>query len=100
MTEGAAFCANCGQAFSVDAAAPRTPMISAAAAAPLGGGGAAFPADAGYAVVPRFDYAAFWVRFLAWLIDNVVMPERGVLIVTPLIFLLGLPAFIRDFHPN
>ncbi len=100
MTEGAAFCANCGQAFSVAAAAPRTPMISAAAAALLGGGGAAIPAYAGYAVVPRVEYAGFWVRFLAWLIDNVVMGVGVVLILIPLIFLTGLHGFIGEFHPN
>src|SRR5260370_14325574 len=100
MTEGAALCANCGQAFSVAAAAPRTPMISAAAAAPLGGGRAEIPTDARSAAVPCVEYADFWLRFLALLIDNVVMGIGVVLILIPLIFLTGLRGFLDDFHPN
>jgi uncharacterized RDD family membrane protein YckC len=75
-------------------------MMGASAATPLGGGGAAIPAYAGYAAVPRVEYAGFWVRFLAWLIDNVVMGVGVVLILIPLIFLTGLRTVLDDFHPN
>ncbi len=75
-------------------------MMGASAATPLGGAGAAIPAYAGYAAVSRVEYAGFWVRFLAWLIDNVVMGVGVVLILIPLIFLTGLRTVLDDFHPN
>src|SRR5260370_27504742 len=100
MADGAAFCSNCGQAFAVATAPPSVSMMAASAATPLGSGGAAIPAYAGYAAVPRVEYAGFWVRFLAWVIDNVVMGVGVVLIFIPLIFLTGLRTVLDDFHPN
>jgi uncharacterized RDD family membrane protein YckC len=63
-------------------------------------GAAAIPAFAGYAAVPRVEYAGFWQRFLAFLIDNVVMVIAFVLILIPLIFLTGLGGFIGAIHPD
>ncbi len=100
MADGAGFCSSCGQAFAVAAAPLRTPMMSASVAAPMGGGTAALPAYAGYATAPRVEYAGFWLRFLALLIDNVVMGIGFVLILIPLIFLTGLRGFLGEFHPN
>ena len=100
MADGAAFCPNCGQAFAVAAAPPSFSMMGVSAATPLGAGGAAIPPYAGYAAVPRVEYAGFWVRFLAWLIDNVVMGVGVVLILIPLIFLTGVRTVLDDFHPN
>ncbi len=97
MADGAAFCSSCGQSFAV-AAAP--PLMRAAIAAPVGGGVAAIPVYAGQAAGPRVEYAGFWLRFLALLIDNVVMGLGFILIVIPLFFLTGLGAFLRDIHPN
>jgi uncharacterized RDD family membrane protein YckC len=100
MADGAAFCSNCGQAFAVAAAVARAPMMSSPVAAPIAGGVAAVPANAGYAAVPSVEYAGFWVRFLAFLIDNAVMGIGFVLILIPLIFLTGLGGFIGEIHPN
>jgi uncharacterized RDD family membrane protein YckC len=75
-------------------------MMSSPVAAPIAGGVAAVPANAGYAAVPRVEYAGFWVRFLAFLIDNAVMGIGFVLILIPLIFLTGLGGFIGEIHPN
>ena len=100
MADGAAFCSNCGQASAVAAAVARAPMMSSPVAAPIAGGVAAVPAYAGYAAVPRVEYAGFWVRFLAFLIDNAVMGIGFVLILIPLIFLTGLGGFIGEIHPN
>jgi len=99
MADGAAFCSNCGQGFPV-AVAARAPILSASVAAPMEGGAAAIPAYAGYAAVPRVEYAGFWLRFLAFLIDNVVMGIAFVLILIPLIFLTGLGGFIGTIHPD
>src|SRR5258708_35565156 len=99
MEDGGAFCSNCGQGFPV-AVAARAPILSASVAAPMEGGAAAIPAQAGYAGVPRVEYAGFWLRFLAFLIDNVVMGIAFVLILIPLIFLTGLGGFIGTIHPD
>ncbi len=96
MADGSAFCPNCGQAFAVAAASPRAPMIGAPLAAPVAGGVAAVPV---YTAVARVvEYAGFWLRFLAWLIDNVVLGLGVALILIPLIFLTGLGGFIGEFH--
>jgi uncharacterized RDD family membrane protein YckC len=99
MVDGAAYCSNCGQVFSV-AAAARAPILSASVAAPMEGGAAVIRAYAGYAAVPRVEYAGFWQRFWAFLIDNVVMGMAFALIVIPLIFLTGLGGFIGTIHPD
>jgi uncharacterized RDD family membrane protein YckC len=97
MADGSAFCPNCGQAFAV-AAAPRAPMIGAPLAAPVAGGVAAVPV---YTAVARVvEYAGFWMRFLAWLIDNVVLGLGVVLILIPVIFLTGLGGFLSQIHPD
>ena len=100
MADGAAFCSNCGQAFGVAVAVPRSSMIGARVAAPVGGGATAFPAYPGNAAVARVEYAGFWLRFLALLIDNVVMGIGFVLILIPLIFLTGLGGFLSQIHPD
>ena len=100
MADGAASCSNCGQAFAVAAAPQRALMMGASVAAPMGGGAASVPAHAGYAAVPRVQYAGFWLRFLAFLIDNVVMGLGFGLILIPIIFLTGLGGFIGAIHPN
>jgi uncharacterized RDD family membrane protein YckC len=64
------------------------------------GGAAAIRAYAGYAAVPRVEYAGFWLRFLAFLIDYVVMGIAFVLILIPLIFLTGLGGVIGAIHPD
>jgi uncharacterized RDD family membrane protein YckC len=100
MADGAASCSNCGQAFAVAAAPQRALMMGASVAAPMGGGAASVPAHAGYAAVSRVQYAGFWLRFLAFLIDNVVMGLSFGLILIPIIFLTGLGGFIGAIHPN
>jgi uncharacterized RDD family membrane protein YckC len=100
MADGAAFCLNCGQAFAVAATPPRAPMMGAPVVSPAAAGVAAVPVYAGYAAVPRVEYAGFWLRFLAWLIDNVVLGLGVVLILIPLIFLTGLGGFLRQIHPD
>jgi uncharacterized RDD family membrane protein YckC len=79
MEDGAAFCSACGQAFS-SAAAARYAGVPAAAL--------------------RVEYAGFWLRFLAYLIDSVVMTLGVVLVLIPLIFLTGLGVLLSQFHPG
>ena len=100
LADGAAFCSKCGQAFALAAAPPRAPSTNASVAAPVGVGAAAIPGYPGYAAVPRVQYAGFWLRFVAYLIDSVVMGVGFVLILIPLIFLTGLRAFLGEIHRN
>jgi uncharacterized RDD family membrane protein YckC len=100
LADGAAFCSNCGQGLAVAAGPPRVPMMSASVAPPIGGGAASIPAYAGYVTVPRVEYAGFWLRFLALLIDNVILGLAFILILIPLIFLTGLGGFLGELHPN
>jgi uncharacterized RDD family membrane protein YckC len=47
----------------------------------------AYPA---YAAIPQVEYAGFWERVLAFVIDNVIIGVAIVVIVIPLLFLTGL----------
>jgi uncharacterized RDD family membrane protein YckC len=91
MSDGAAFCSNCGQPFPVTAA-PQ-PSILAASRTLLS-------AYAGVVASPRVDYAGFWLRLLALIIDNAILGLGFVLVLIPLIFLTGLHKFLEDFHPG
>jgi uncharacterized RDD family membrane protein YckC len=86
MADGALFCSACGQAFS--AAAAVRPLTSSPAIA------------AAAATAPRAEYGGFWLRFLACLIDGVVI-SLGILVVAiPLIFLTGLGTYLSQIHPE
>jgi len=89
MADGALFCAACGQRVPVAAVAMRAP-----AEIPSQVGVPAYPA------APRVEYAGFWVRLLALLIDSVVMSFGFVLILIPLFFLTGLGALVSRISPD
>jgi len=83
MADGSAFCSVCGQAFSVAALArPPIPVPPAVVAA------------------PRWQHGGFWLRFLAYLIDSVVMGLAVVVVFVPVIFLTGLGAVLSRIHPE
>jgi uncharacterized RDD family membrane protein YckC len=84
MADGPAFCSACGQAFSVASAPARPPSISSPA----------------IAATPRVDYGGFWLRFLAYLIDSVVMTLGIILVLIPLVFLTGLGGLLSQLHPE
>ena len=100
MPDGAAFCSQCGESFSIAIAVPRNPMVATSAAAPISGGVAAIPAYTLAPAMPRVEYAGFWLRFLALLIDNVVMGIGFVVVLIPLIFLTGLGSLLSRIHPD
>jgi uncharacterized RDD family membrane protein YckC len=64
------------------------------------GGQCPLPAYAGYVAVPRVEYAGFWLRFLAYILDNVVIGIAAMMILIPLIFLTGLGSFLSKIHPD
>lgn len=86
--EGTALCSHCGQTLSVAANMARVPPLSVSAAGPA------------YAAVPRLEYAGFWLRALAYLIDSAVIGIAFVVILIPLIFLTGLGDLLSRFHPD
>jgi uncharacterized RDD family membrane protein YckC len=101
MAAGSAYCSSCGQSFTVAAAPPQPPVMRSAAVAPAVGAAAfSLPAYAASSAIPRVEYAGFWLRFLALLIDNIVMGVAFISILVPLVFLTGLNGFIGEFHPN
>jgi len=83
MTDGAAFCSACGQMFSTIAPV-RSPMMNSPA----------------IALPHQLQHAGFWVRFLAYLIDSVVIALGVVFVMVPLILLTGLGALLGRIHPE
>jgi len=100
MPEGATLCPNCGQAFSAPASVSRPPLMEAPTAYPAAITYAAVPAYQVPTAIPRAEYAGFWLRFLALVIDNIVIGLGFFLIVIPLIFLTGLRNVLQNFHPD
>jgi uncharacterized RDD family membrane protein YckC len=92
MPDGAAFCSSCGQSFSVAAKAPMIPVP--AANVPVYAG---VPASA---VGPRVEYAGFWLRVVAFIVDNVVISLGLLCILIPLFLMTGLGAVISSIHPQ
>src|SRR5260370_2539002 len=75
-------------------------MMVVSGAGPRAGGVAAFSGYGGTPAVPRVEYAGFWLRFLAFMMDSVVMGIGFVLVLIPLIFLTGLGSLLSRFHPD
>jgi uncharacterized RDD family membrane protein YckC len=66
----------------------------------MAAGVAAAPVYAAPAALSRAEYAGFWLRLVALVIDNVVLGLGFFLVLIPLIFLTGLRTFLDNFHPN
>ncbi|MFZ0636575.1 MAG: RDD family protein [Candidatus Acidiferrales bacterium] len=88
VAEGATFCGACGTP---------TGAGSAPAAVPAGVSGVAIPSGVGYAAAPvafapAYPYAGFWLRFVAYIIDSIIL---GIGIGVPVIAMVlasGLPS--------
>ena len=90
MAEGAAFCSNCGQGFSV-MARPAAPVMAMTNVPAYGGAPVA-------AVGPQVEYAGFWLRVLAFVIDNIVAAVGIVAVLVPLVFLTGLGTLLSHIN--
>jgi uncharacterized RDD family membrane protein YckC len=103
VADGTAFCSACGQpmvGFSVGQAA--APPASAPPAAP-GGTVYAPPAQAGWqapAALPAVAYAGFWLRFVAWIIDRIVIQVTSSILFLPFGASIGLRQFMRNHPPS
>jgi uncharacterized RDD family membrane protein YckC len=84
----------------VPAVVPRPPMMSASVPMPMAGGVAAIRAYSVSGAFPRVEYAGFWLRLLALLIDNTILGLGFFLVLMPLIFLTGLRTFLDNFRPH
>ncbi len=83
VAEGAAFCAACGQP-------------AGGVAAPSG----VAVAPAGYAAArPTVAYAGFWLRFVAFIIDIIILGIVGSIITLPFAVSMGMGAFMRGRPP-
>ena len=104
---GAAFCPACGQAVQ--------PTVAASAGLPLGASSAA-ALPSGYdpnayataaPVAPpvvyaqgSVQYAGFWLRVVAYLIDSVVMGVAFMALFIPFAIMTGLTAVLGKIHPG
>jgi uncharacterized RDD family membrane protein YckC len=106
VEDGAAFCQACGYPAQATASAGGLPMgASSAAALPSGYDPSAYPA-ASQAIPPVVyaqpivQYAGFWLRVVAYLIDSVVMGVAFMALFIPFAILTGLTAVLGNIHPG
>lgn len=96
VAEGVAFCSACGQpviGYSV-APAGAVPVAAPPAYAP--------PAETGWqapAARAPVAYAGFWLRFVAWIIDRIVLQFAGSIITLPFAASVGMRELMR-MHPS
>lgn len=95
VPRGAAFCPQCGR-----------PAFAAAATIP-GGAAVVLPraqpsSPEVVAVAPGLVYAGFWLRFVAYIIDSVIVSAFVGILLVILIFATGIGAVLRHLpdHPN
>jgi len=49
---------------------------------------------------PVFSYAGFWKRFVAHIIDQIIMSVLGIIIVIPFLAMIGISLWDQDFDPS
>jgi uncharacterized RDD family membrane protein YckC len=47
-----------------------------------------------------YHYAGFWKRFLAYIIDQMIMGVLGIFIVIPFLAMMGISLWNEDFDPS
>ena len=107
VEDGTAFCPACGQAVLPSVSTkPGLPVgASSAAALPTGYGANAYPAASPAAppivyARPTVQYAGFWLRVVAYLIDSVVMGLAFMALFIPFAIMTGLTAVLGNIHPG
>jgi uncharacterized RDD family membrane protein YckC len=94
--EGAMYCSKCG------ANVPDSATFCGACGQPTGGVAAAQAAVApvaGVVVRPGVQYAGFWLRFVAFIIDAIILGFVGFIITIPFMASLPLGGFMRGRPP-
>jgi uncharacterized RDD family membrane protein YckC len=85
VADGVAFCSACGQPSPAVGAAP--------VIAPLG-----IPMGVQVAARAPVVYAGFWLRFVALIIDSIVMWILGAIVLFPLMGAMGITAIFRGMN--
>lgn len=105
VPQGSTFCQNCGAPVSASAP-PSTPQQPPAAVPPSPQyvppsqvPPVATPAYAPPSPPPRVDYAGFWLRFVALIIDAVILGVVGFAITAPFMVPFGLRGVLRGHGP-
>lgn len=86
LAENAAFCTACGQPTSARPSVPATGAPAAVAAQRMASS--------------QMMYAGFWLRFVAYLIDSVVVSVAFVVVLVFLAVFTGLGAALRNIHSD
>lgn len=89
IPDSAVFCSSCGQSTGVT-----QPQPGATPPGPASVPAAAVPA-AGWVAAPTVKYAGFWLRFVAFIIDSIVLGFIGFLITVPFMASLGMATFMH-----
>jgi uncharacterized RDD family membrane protein YckC len=108
VENGAAFCPACGQAVQASAAMSTGLPAggSSVAALPTGYDPNTYPAAASQTVPPvvyaqpTVQYAGFWLRVVAYLIDSVVMSLGFMALFIPFAIMTGLTAVLGNIRPG
>lgn len=97
------FCSNCGRANAEGATSCvqcGRPLMLAAPPASTTTYSAAPPGTTGTAYVPQLFYAGFWLRFVAYLIDAVILGIVYTVLIVVVIFASGVAAMLRNLPEN
>jgi uncharacterized RDD family membrane protein YckC len=104
---GADFCPACGQAVQPSAVTGAGLPVGASAAAvlPSGYGGNAYPAAVPTAppvvfAPPSVQYAGFWLRVVAYLVDSIIVSVGFMALFIPFAITTGLTAVLGNIHPG
>jgi len=107
IESGAAFCPTCGQAVQPSAVTDAGLPVGASAGAvlPSGYGGNAYPAALPTAppvvfAQPSVQYAGFWLRLVAYLIDSIIVSVGFMALFIPFAIMTGLTAVLGNIHPG
>ena len=94
LAANAAFCVACGTPAGSTGIAPASPSAPPAypPAYPTGIAPVPYADPAGLAVSRGFSYAGFWLRFVAYFIDSIIISLALIVLIVPLIFLTGFAA--------
>jgi len=93
------FCSKCGAALAADTAFCQscgTPVTRTAASSVPPGGVSPHAGVGAIAYASNVTYAGFWLRFVAYLIDGVIIGIGSMVLVVPFFFLMGGVAILES----
>jgi uncharacterized RDD family membrane protein YckC len=107
VEDGAAFCPACGQPVQPSAAMSAGLPVGASSAAvlPSGYGANTYPTASQTAspvvyAQPSVQYAGFWLRVVAYLIDSLILSVGFMALFIPFAVMTGLTAVLGNIHPG